>query len=423
MKNLQHFKKTEIGLIPNDWELKKFSEIFSFLSTGTYSRAQIHEEGDVGYIHYGDIHTKLDFKVDTSKYVSGFVSEIEGKPYARIRQGDLIIADASEDVNGIGKSIEVINQPANKVISGLHTFLARDIRDTFALGFKGYIDSNILVKKQYIKLASGLKVYSLSKANFDKIWLPIPPLAEQRKIAQALTDADNYISALEKLIEKKKMMKEGLINRFFSNNQDWKELTLFDIAENNRSLFNDGDWIEAEYITSEGVRLIQTGNIGIGKYVDKEANKKYVSEASFQLLNCKVLKDQDILICRLAEPAGRACIFHATSEKTITSVDVTIFRPKTEKYNRNFLVYAMSMPTWFSKISENVGGTTHKRISRSNLGEITIKVPNLATQNRIAQILTTMDNQLDLLIGKLEKAKSIKIGMMQKLLTGEIRLA
>lgn len=273
------------------------------------------------------------------------------------------------------------------------------------------------------KLSEASAQPGLSVEKLLKLETLIPPLAEQRKIAQALTDADNYISALEKLIEKKKMMKEGLINRFFSNNQDWKELTLFDIAENNRSLFNDGDWIEAEYITSEGVRLIQTGNIGIGKYVDKEANKKYVSEASFQLLNCKVLKDQDILICRLAEPAGRACIFHATSEKTITSVDVTIFRPKTEKYNRNFLVYAMSMPTWFSKISENVGGTTHKRISRSNLGEITIKVPNLATQNRIAQILTTMDNQLDLLIGKLEKAKSIKIGMMQKLLTGEIRLA
>src|SRR5690606_16772942 len=111
-------------------------------------------------------------------------------------------------------------------------------------------------------------------------------------------------------------------------------------------------------------------------------SKKYIDLDSFKSLRCKELKSGDILICRLAEPAGRSCIFPDIGEsKVITSVDVTIFRPKEHISNRSFLVHLFSTDEWFKQINENVGGTTHKRISRSSLGKKPILIPKIEVQN------------------------------------------
>ena len=85
---------------------------------------------------------------------------------------------------------------------------------------------------------------------------------------------------------------------------DWQSVPLINIAKPGRENFIDGDWIEAQYITSEGVRLIQTGNVGVGEFKNK--NKKFISLESFNELGCRDVYPGDLLICRLAEPAGRA---------------------------------------------------------------------------------------------------------------------
>ena len=145
--------------------------------------------------------------------------------------------------------------------------------------------------------------------------------------------------------------------------QDWRLASLLSLADGQKEQFDDGDWIEARYLTNEGVRLVQTGNIGIGRFIDK-SNKKYVSEQTFSLLGCKPLNVGDILICRLAEPAGRACFFPDLQEKrVITAVDVTIFRP--ESVDRRYLIQIFGTRAWFLAINERCGGSTRTRISRS----------------------------------------------------------
>ena len=204
--------------------------------------------------------------------------------------------------------------------------------------------------------------------------------------------------------------------------EGWVVNTIIELADKKKELFDDGDWVESEHITNRGIRLIQTGNIGIGIYLEKD-NKKYISEESFFELGCKELRVGDLLICRLAEPAGRACIFPSIGEeKVITSVDVSIFRPSFEKVNRQFLNQIFSTNQWFNAISDLCGGTTHKRISRGALGRIEIQLPKIEEQIRIATILSDVDAEIAALETKLEKYKMIKLGMMQNLLTGKIRL-
>lgn len=204
---------------------------------------------------------------------------------------------------------------------------------------------------------------------------------------------------------------------------DWNVISVFEIADKQKARFDDGDWIEAEHITDKGVRLIQTGNIGIGGFVEKDA-KKYVYDASFDLLKCKELKVGDLLICRLAEPAGRACILPNIGDaKVITSVDVTVFRPSPEKFNRGYLAQYFSTPQWFEAVLEQVGGTTHKRISKSALGKIPVPIPSeLAEQSAIAEALGDVDDLLSGLDKLIAKKRDLKQAAMQQLLTGKTRL-
>ena len=103
-------------------------------------------------------------------------------------------------------------------------------------------------------------------------------------------------------------------------------------------LFADGDWIESKDQASDGIRLVQTGNVGFGVYLDKPKNAKYISESTFHRLNCLEILDGDILISRLPEPAGRACILPKSTERRITAVDCTVIRTDETVINRNYLL-------------------------------------------------------------------------------------
>jgi len=204
--------------------------------------------------------------------------------------------------------------------------------------------------------------------------------------------------------------------------KDWRLLSVASLVDDKKDLFDDGDWIEAEYLTDSGIRLIQTGNVGEGIFVDKE-KKKYISEQSFTKLKCKELNVGDILICRLADPAGRACILpDIGEEKMITSVDVSIYRPKLDYVDRTFIVASMSTANWFNEIRERCGGSTRTRIARSELGKLKIPLPPLPEQKAIAQVLSTADAAIHTTEKLIAQKELRKKWLMQQLLTGKKRL-
>jgi len=204
---------------------------------------------------------------------------------------------------------------------------------------------------------------------------------------------------------------------------DWCVRTLLQLADGKKELFDDGDWVEARYLTDNGIRLIQTGNIGEGYFVEKHDSKKFISEESFTALRCKDLRIGDLLICRLAEPAGRACVLPDIREsRMITAVDVTIFRPRHEVADRRYLQHVFSTHAWFHAVDDRCGGSTRSRISRSALGRIAVGVPGLNEQRAIADALGDVDALLDALDRQIAKQRDLKQAAMQQLLTGRTRL-
>ena len=158
----------------------------------------------------------------------------------------------------------------------------------------------------------------------------------------------------------------------------------------------DGDWIESKDQSPEGIRLVQTGNIGIGEYLDKHNRAKYISEETFERLNCTELVVGDILVSRLPDPIGRACVVPKSIGKAITAVDCTIVRLDPERCDTQYFVQYTQSELYQNRLSQFFAGSTRTRISRKNLEQIEIPLPTISEQKRIASTLGKVDEMIAL---------------------------
>jgi type I restriction enzyme S subunit len=163
----------------------------------------------------------------------------------------------------------------------------------------------------------------------------------------------------------------------------WKTEELINLC----IVFDDGDWIESKDQSELGIRLVQTGNVGIGQFLNKEKRARYISEETFKRLNCSEIFAGDCLISRLPDPVGRACIIPDQRQRMITAVDCTIIRFEKSKILPEFFVYYSQSNQYYSKINVQTTGTTRDRISRNKLGKISIPLPPLDEQHRIVEKL------------------------------------
>lgn len=217
------FKDKNGNNYPN-WEEKLFSDIFSFLSTNSYSRTEMNEyHGTVKNIHYGDVLIKFNHIIDLSKHQLPYLINYNSLPKEilkeqlnkqLIKNGDIVIADTAEDYTA-GKVCEVINVNDNLIVSGLHTMLCRPKPNLFSLGFLGYFMNSYTYHHQLLKLITGTKVYSIIKKEIIKTKILIPCLEEQTKIADFLSAFDRKLDNQKAQLEHWKQIKKGLLQQMF----------------------------------------------------------------------------------------------------------------------------------------------------------------------------------------------------------------
>lgn len=165
--------------------------------------------------------------------------------------------------------------------------------------------------------------------------------------------------------------------------KNWGRKKIVDIS----TVFEDGDWIESKDQSAEGIRLIQTGNVGNGIFKDRGEKARYISEDTFKKLRCTEIFEGDCLVSRLPDPVGRACILPDTGEKMITAVDCTIIRFDQKQLISNWFLYYSLSNEYQNEIQKQVTGATRQRISRKNLGLVSVPLPPLPEQQRIVSIL------------------------------------
>jgi len=204
-----------------EWESAPLREVYSFKVTNSFSRDQLnHTNGSVKNIHYGDIHTKFSTLFDISKetvpYINSSQSIEKIKQECYCVEGDMVFADASEDLNDVGKSIEIVNLNNEKLVSGLHTLLARQITPKLAIGFGGHLFKSDRIRTQIKKEAQGAKVLGISSGRLSNIEICFPSnKKEQQKIADCLSALDEQIAAQSQKLEALKSHKKGLMQGLF----------------------------------------------------------------------------------------------------------------------------------------------------------------------------------------------------------------
>ena len=199
--------------------------------------------------------------------------------------------------------------------------------------------------------------------------------------------------------------------RFKGFSDAWEQRKLASLCEK----FTDGDWIESKDQSDFGVRLVQTGNVGVAEYLDKPNNKKWISEDTFDRLHCEEVLPGDILISRLPEPAGRACIMPLLGAKMITAVDCTIVRTAPDMSNK-FLVQYLSSQAYFDDVNICLAGGTRQRISRGNLANFDVPIPvKKSEQDAIGMFFGYLDNLITLHQRKFEKLTNVKKSMLEKM--------
>ena len=181
----------------------------------------------------------------------------------------------------------------------------------------------------------------------------------------------------------------------------WKTIQIKQLKDGDDTLFIDGDWIESPVITDDGIRYLTTGNIGPGFY--KEQGAGFINDETFIKLNCTEVFPGDLLISRLNEPIGRACIIPDLGYRIITAVDNVILRPK-KPFDIRFLMHVMNSPEYSAYTSLISRGATMKRISRGLLGRIKIPFPSGDEQTQIAAFL---DYKTGLIDATIEKKKRL----------------
>ena len=163
----------------------------------------------------------------------------------------------------------------------------------------------------------------------------------------------------------------------------WQIKPLADLCK----IFADGDWIESKDQSLNGVRLIQTGNVGEGCFKDRGEKARYVSLETFKRLRCTEIFESDCLISRLPDPVGRCCLLPETGEQMITAVDCTIVRFDKNICIPEFFIYYTQSVNYLNDVDSETSGTTRKRISRSKLSQVAVPIPTPHEQQRIVAIL------------------------------------
>ena len=404
-----------------DGEIKEslFGNHFTFHTTNSFSRDKLnYEKGKVRNIHYGDIHTKFQthFFITSEKvpFINEDVDLLKIKVDSYCKVGDLIIADASEDYGDIGKAIELININNEKLLAGLHTFLARPSSGNTSLGFISFLLKSWKLRKQIMTIAQGTKVLSLSTGRVSNLKINLPTLPEQQKIASFLSAVDEKIQQLTKKKDLLAQYKKGVMQQLFSGKlrftdengndyPDWEEKRLDTIIDRfivpmrdkPKQLNGEIPWCRIEDFN--------------GKYLSRSKSNQGVSLKTIKEMNLKTYPIGTLLVSCSANLG-----FCAITKVELTTNQTFIgLVPDHNKADVLFYLYVMRMQARQLNILSS--GTTISYLSRQQFEKFKVPYPVLKEQQKIATYLSNLDTKIEAVTQQITHTQELKKGLLQQM--------
>ncbi|MBB6691039.1 restriction endonuclease subunit S [Cohnella xylanilytica] len=420
--------------IPNEWKVESLGNLFEFYGGMPFSRSALGDSGFL-YLHYGDIHKRGNGKFDVAKDSAWLprvdISIEEVKENALLHDGDLVFADASEDYDGIGKSVVIENKSGETFVSGLHTIIAKGSSKELDLNFKRYFLSPPFVRNQFIRIATGATVYGISKANIKKINVLVPPLSEQRKIASILSSVDEAIEKTEAIIEQTEKVKKGLMQRLLTKGIGHTRFQQTDIGEIpeewkiNHGFIKivSGYGFQASDYVEKGIPLVRINNIGYGEMLEDDFI--YLPTPFATEYQKFLLKENDIIMALNRPITNGKLKIAIIKNKHVPSIlyqriGKLVF--DTTKYHPEYIFLYLQSPQFLKQLEITFVGSDQPFIKNSEFAKLPFGIPSLQEQKKIAEILGSVDSKLRVERDKYDKLLRSKNALMQVLLTGKVRV-
>lgn len=403
------YKNTLLGIIPNEWEVKKIKEIGQVVTGNTPATSEKENYGDSYlFVSPADL-SDLKYIKNTEKKLS-----LIGFEKSRKLPKGAVLFTCIGLIGKVGISLCDLscNQQINAIICN-------------ELMFNEYLYYELRIRASKIKLIAGEQVLPIiNKSDFENVKILIPPLPEQRKIAEVLSTWDKAIEKQTLLVEKLELRKKGLMQQLLTGkkrlhgfNGEWKTVKLNDLG-----FFFKGMGVPKDKVNAEGKYKCLTYGDLYTKYEIKIDNvKTYISQDIANI--SQEIQYGDICFAgsgETKEDIGKCAVF-LDGKIGYVGGDIIVFR-KSLNINSLFLSYALNTE-YVNKQKYSLGqGHSVVHIYISQLEQITIYLPGIEEQNAIAEILSVCDNEITLAKQKLDTLRHQKKGLMQVLLTGKKRV-
>ncbi|RYD78225.1 MAG: restriction endonuclease subunit S [Sphingobacteriales bacterium] len=410
-------KQTEIGLLPEDWNVINLEKNFTLKARIGWQGLTTAEYLDNG--NYGLV-TGTDFKggyIDWDNCVFVEKMRFDQDRNIQLKNGDVLVTKDGT----IGKIAYVDFLPKPTTLNS-GVFVVRPKSNSISNRFFYYVLMSFYFDDFLLKITAGSTITHLYQKDFVNFNFVCPPLPEQEAIAEALSDADAWIESLEQLIAKKRLIKQGAMQELLTPKEDWEVRKLEDLTKifTKQTGFDYSAYIKPSLIrikTDETIPFIQNKDFK-NKWIN--LNTDYFIPKSIALNFPKILLNEKALLVSISGSVGNLGVYDLPDLAFIGGA-VAILKFKNPLLIDWVSVYLQSDAGQI-KLLNNVKSGSHQNLILDDIRKIEILFPSLTEQTRIATILSDMDAELEDLEGQLGKARKVKQGMMQELLTGRVRL-
>jgi type I restriction enzyme S subunit len=411
---MEKYKQTDIGVIPSDWEVKTIGSESTSFSGGTPDTAnRSYYGGEINFLVSGDLNKIRISSVEGRITKEGY----ENSSAKMVSTDTLLIAmyGATAGVCAITAIEASINQAVlaivtNEVVCNKYylfhwwQFNKDNIVTTLTQGGQPNLSGNVI----------------------KQVYFPLPTIYEQTAIATALSDADSYITHLEKLIAKKRLIKQGAMQELLRPKEWWVVRRLGDVFE-----ISGGYSATRDQLSDDGYCYLHYGDIhGSTKtFIDTNADFTQIPKLKIDIgkfSKKSLLQNGDVVFVDASEDdegvSRHLVILNEGGVPFISGLHTIVARSKESSMDNLYKRYCFQTKFIKDQFKFYAVGTKVSGVSKSTIRNINIYLPTLKEQIFIGSILNDMDTDIATIEKQLAKAKSIKQGMMQQLLTGKIRL-
>ena len=407
------YKKTEVGVIPKEWDVKQLGQIGEALIGLTYRPEDVRKDGTL-VLRSSNIQDGV-LRFDDNVFV-----ETEIAPRIMVRPQDILICVRNGSRDLIGKSV-LLGDRAAGMTFGAFMAVFRSPHGQFL----NYLFQSAIIKRQ-IDQHLGATINQITNKSLNSFLVPFPPtVKEQRAIAEALGDVDALLGALDAVLAKKRDLKQAVMQQLLTGQTrlpgfsgDWNRKAIGDVASKVGSGVTPTGG-ERVY-KAVGRVFLRSQNIGWGNL--QTDNVAFIDEETHANFPATEIREGDVLLNITGASIGRCAVADSRVDGGNVNQHVCIIRADVDAMYPHFLKMFLLSSFGQKQIDAFQAGGNRQGLNFVQVRSITLPVPSLPEQIAIAAVLTDMDAELTALEARRAKTQALKQGMMQELLTGRTRL-